>query len=247
MANPIVLSNGRAFKSAKAATDHFRTILYREPAGTSVDDPVDHDDLCALLERYDTAITDGPPKIGSGIERFERRHNRGVGYTTTGFWVVRSDGSETDFSFPWAIKGEPKPEASQFYEACRNAVAADIQRAKRRHFEIHADENGLVPCDLTGELLAYEASHIDHAYPTFGHLVATFRAARGWHETLPLGTITAPANNQTTTTFIDPEVAEAFRQFHHAAVTMRVIGSKRNLSMSAGQRRPKVQRPVALC
>lgn len=246
MAKCITLSNGLNFKSAKAATDHFREVLYRGPAGTVVEDPSDHDDLCALLERYDTAIIDGPSKIGVGIDRFERRQNRGVGYTTTGFWVIRTDGTETDFSFPSAIKGEPKPEATQFAEACRNAIAEDIRKAKRRHFEAHGDDQGCIPCDLTEAPLTIAEAHMDHAYPAFGHLVVSFRAARGWHEAIPPGVITRPTDAQTTTTFIEADTAAAFRKFHHAAATMRVISGKRNLSMAAGQRRPKVRWPVKL-
>jgi hypothetical protein len=87
MALPFVLSNGREFKSQKAAKEHFREILRAYENGRVITDPSHHDDLVALLERYDNAVTDTSSKIGTGIDHFERRINPGSGYSTPGFWV----------------------------------------------------------------------------------------------------------------------------------------------------------------
>ena len=111
---------GREFKTQTAAIEHFRAILHAYGNGSIIEDPAHHDDLVALLERYDAAITDTPSKIGVGIERFERRLNAESGYSTPGFWVVRSDGSATDFSFYTGVKGEPKPQSQEFADACRS-------------------------------------------------------------------------------------------------------------------------------
>lgn len=246
MAKTIGLSNGRVWKTQSAAIAHFKDMLARYADEETVEDRVDHEDLVALLERYDAVIVDGPSKIGAGAELFFRRRNVGEGYSTPGFWVRRIDGSETDFSYLAAVRGAPKSSAQEFYDACRAAVAADLKAAKARHFKTYGDDLGLVPCELTDALIAHEEAHIDHAYPTFGQLVLSFRAARGWQHEAPPGTITAPADNQTMTTFVDPAVAAAFRQFHHAAAILRIIARTRNLAMSAGQRKPKVRRPVIL-
>jgi hypothetical protein len=160
--------------------------------------------------------------------------------------VRRVDSSETDFSYIAAVKGTPKSSAQEFYDACRAVVAADLKVAKRKYFRDHGDELGHVPCELTDTLITIDQAHIDHAYPTFGQLVLSFRAARGWQHDAPPRTLTAPADGQTTTTFTDPAIAEAFRQFHHAAAILRIISATRNLAMSAGQRKPKVKRPIVL-
>lgn len=247
MAKQIELANGRSWRAQNAAEQHFRDIRDRYPLKTPIDDPSDHDDLCALLERYDTAIVDGASKIGCGIDRFEVRINYGsYGGSTKGFWVVRTDGSETDFSFISAVKGEPKPQAQEFSDACRSAVATDILAAKKAVFKEHGDAMGRVPCELTDEPITFEQAHTDHAYPKFGHLVVTFRAARGWHEVIPEGVLTRAQDGQTITTFADPADAEAFRKFHHASAILRVVARGKNLSMAAGERRPKVKRPVKL-
>lgn len=246
MAKVINLPNGRSWKTQTAALAHFKDMLARHSDDQIVEDRLDHDDLVALLERYDAVITDSPAKIGSGIEHFFRRRNVGEMYSTPGFWVHRTDGTDTDFSYIGAVKGEPKSNAQEFYDACRGAVAADLLAAKKRHFEIHSDGTGRVPCDLSDELILFREAHLDHAYPTFGQLVVSFRAARGWQHGVPVGVLTPPADAQTTTTFLDVSAAEAFRQFHQGAATLRVVSRARNLAMAAGQRRPKIKRPVQL-
>lgn len=246
MAKTIDLSNGRSWRTQSAALEHFKSMLRRYSDDQTIDVRADHDDLVALLERYDSAIVGGPSKIGTGVDCFFRRRNVGQGYSTAGFWVRRVDGSETDFSYISAVKGEPKSSAQEFYDACRNAVAADLLAAKKRHFIAHGDDQGRVPCELTDELITFKEAHLDHAYPTFGQLVVSFRAARGWQHGVPEGVLSAPVDGQTITTFVDPDAAEAFRQFHHGAVILRIVSRSRNLAMAAGQRKPKVRRPVEL-
>ena len=246
MAKTINLPNGRSWKTQTAALAHFKDMLPRHSDNQIVEDRAEHDDLVALLERYDAVITNGPSKIGAGIGIFFRRLNVGEGYSTPGFWVRRTDGTDTDFSYIDAVKGQPKSNAQEFYDACRGAVAVDLLAAKKRHFETYGDSAGRVPCDLSDELITFAEAHLDHAYPTFGHLVVSFRAARGWQHGVPAGLLTPPADAQTTTCFLDASVAEAFRQFHRGAATLRIIARARNLAMSAGQRRPKIKRPVRL-
>lgn len=247
MAKPVVLSNGREWRTQSAAEAHFRELRDRYELKVPIDDPQDHDDLAALLERYDTAIVEGVSKIGAGIHHFEVRMNYIPGRgSTRGFWVVRTDGSETDFSFIAAVKGTPKPEAQSFADACRSAVADDLQRAKTSFFAEHGDASGRVPCDITGELISPEDAHLDHAYPKFSHLVITFRAARGWHEGVPAGIVSQSQDRQTITTFVDEATAQAFRDFHRRAADLRIIKKGKNLEMAAAGRRPKIRRPVKL-
>lgn len=246
MAKSINLPNGRSWKTQMAALAHFKEMLGRYADNEVVEDRVDHDDLVALLERYDGVETDSPSKIGVGVDLFLRKRNGFEGFSTPGFWVRRTDGSETDFSYIWAVKGEPKSNAQEFYDACRAAVAADLVAAKKRHFAEHGDADGRVPCDVTSTLITIQEAHLDHAYPSFGHLVVTFRAARNWQHAVPDGVLTKPGDGQTMTTFIDGDIATAFRNFHHQAATLRVINGKRNLAMAAGQRRPKVRLPILL-
>ncbi len=95
MAIAIILSNGRTWKTKAAALSHFKAMLARHADGAVVEDRSDHDDLVALLERYDEAITDGSSKTGVGIDHFTRTRNNFNGYSTPSFWVHRTDGTAT--------------------------------------------------------------------------------------------------------------------------------------------------------
>jgi hypothetical protein len=246
MAKPIQLANGQAWKSQSAALEHFKQMLARHADEQTVEDRVDHDDLLALLVRYDESVTDQPSKIGVGVDSFFRRRNVFEGFSTPSFWVRRTDNSETDWSYIHAVKGQPKSAAAEFYDACRAAVDADLLAAKRGFFREHGDADGKAPCDISGVLMSIDEAHLDHAYPTFGQLVVTFRAARGWAHEIPAGILTPPQDRQTRTQFIDAAVAASFREYHHAAAILRVIHRDQNLSMAARQRRPKVNRPVKI-
>lgn len=60
MAIAITLSNGRTWRTKAASLSHFKAMLACHTDGAVVEDRNDHEDLVALLERYDEAITDGP-------------------------------------------------------------------------------------------------------------------------------------------------------------------------------------------
>lgn len=246
MAKPVILSNGRVWKTQKAALDHFREMLARHHDDEQVNDRGDHNDLVALLERHDEAITDGPPKTGTGIDSFFRRRNVFEGFSTPSFWVRRVDGTETDFSYIHAVKGSPKGRSQQFSDACRAAIRADLLAAKRTAFVTHGDARGAMPCELTGVSVTFENAHLDHAWPTFAMIVASFRAARGWSHAIPDDVLSAPADGQTETVFVDASVADDFKRMHHSLAILRIVAAKPNMQNAASQRRPRVKNPIQM-
>ncbi|GJH14195.1 hypothetical protein CBA19CS11_35175 [Caballeronia novacaledonica] len=128
-----------------------------------VDGTHNHDDLAALVERCDLAITAGPAKAGTGIDHFERRRYRGKGFLTAGFWVIHTRGDATAFSYVMAVRA-PKNDAQQFTSVCRTAVQPTMLAAKRRAFELYIDNLRCVPCELTGEPFAFEEAHLEYKY-----------------------------------------------------------------------------------
>src|SRR5512136_1974722 len=109
MAKPLVIG-ARSFRTQSSALAHFKALLHRYQDGQRIVDPGDHAELLALIERYDLALDEvGEPAKGAGqIAHFERRLNTGTGWSSSGFWVVRLDGTATDFSYIDAVKGKPK-------------------------------------------------------------------------------------------------------------------------------------------
>jgi hypothetical protein len=247
LAKPVVIGT-HSFRTQSAALEYFKTLLHRYQDGQRIGDAADHADLVALIERYDPVLAAvGEPTKGDGqVAHFERRLNTGTGWSSSGFWVVRQDGTATDFSYIDAVKGKPKGISQDFYSACRHAVSLDLILAKKQAFEQYGDYQERVECELTGKMVTFEEAHLDHAWPYFSHLVSGFRAARGWSRDIPDGVVSAPADGQTTATFLDAEVAEAFRAFHHDQAVMRILSREANLQTASSARRPKVARPVRL-
>lgn len=95
-------------------------------------------------------------------------------------------------------------------------------------------------------MVTIDDAHIDHAWPYFSHTVSGFRAARGWSRDIPDGIVSAPADGQTTATFVDSAVTEAFQSFHHDQAVLRILSREANLQTAGSARRPKVARPVRL-
>lgn len=248
MAKSVELFNGRTWKTQWAALKHFKEMLARYADEQEVSDMQDHDDLAALLGRYDEVITDGLAKVGAGIDYFFRRRNKGEGWSSPSFWVRRIDGTETDFSYIQAVRGVGKGISADFYSACRAAVEKDLLEAKRRFFREHPKRNkhGFVPCELTGRLISFETAHLDHAYFTFNQLVLTYRAMRGWSHDIPRGIVSPPLDGQARAVFIDRETEEGFRSYHNKIAVLRVIDRKANLSLAGTQRVTRVKYPVPL-
>lgn len=108
MAKPVKLSNGRQWRTQTQALEHFKQMLARYSTGDRVTNPSDHDDLSALLARYDSVVPEnGETKTGVGIEYFSRQRNANEGWSTDGFHVHRTDGTSIDFSYIGAVKTEP--------------------------------------------------------------------------------------------------------------------------------------------
>lgn len=234
MAKPVELSNGQTFKTKKAAEQHFRDMLARYSDGDDISDYQDHSDLSALLERFDLLVSDGPSKIGAGIKRFERRLNKGDGWSSPGFWVTRIDNTPTDFSYIQAIVGRPRGDAQEFSVACHNAVSRDLQAMKQREFDHFGNPDGLIACDITGKLVAFSDARLSHAHPPFGILVKDFRELKGWENSIPPGTLTASADAQISTHFANHTLAKEFVDFHHDRAILRIIAKDRpKISMGA--------------
>lgn len=247
MAKPVEIGPLR-FRAQKSALDYFKAMHHRYQDGDRISKPGDHADLVALIERYDRILDEvGEPMKGCGqIDHFERRLNTATGWSSSGFWVVRQDGSASDFSYIMAVKGLPGDRSKDFYGACRQAVALDLVRAKKQAFAKYGDDQGRVECELTGKMVTFDDAHLDHAWPSFSHIVSGFRAARGWSRVIPDGIVSAPADRQTTAKFVDKAVAEAFRAFHHDQAVLRILSREANLKTASSARRPKVARPVRL-
>jgi hypothetical protein len=90
-----------AFEKAGDATEFFRKILNNYSIGDTIDDS-NARHLEALLVRHD----ERDEKIGVGIHHFEV-DSAPDEFGGKCFWIVRSDGSRIDFSYPHCLKRKP--------------------------------------------------------------------------------------------------------------------------------------------
>jgi hypothetical protein len=219
---PAIEIGGLNFASKAAAAEHFRRMLHQHEIGIPILEPA-ATELQWLLERH----PEYRDKAGCGVEHFSVRE---AIYGTRCFEIVRVDGSTTDFSFTTCVNGKAPSAVAQAIEALRAEVADDITEKKRELFRDCGNAEGKLPCALTGALIAIDGAHADHAPPrTFGTLAIAFLEARGIDPAAP-GLITPHADNQYQPRLLDPELARAWRAYHHKLAVIRVVAKQANLA-----------------
>lgn len=211
---------------------------------TPIENSNHHDDLCALLERYDAAITIGPSKVGGGVAYFFTRKNEANGGKTIGFWVMRTDGTETDFSFKTAVSGRPKDADAELVEACRESVYESLLELKAAHFKRAAAEAKRVTCEVSGDPVDAYESRLDYAPTEFRDLVWGFRVNEGWEQKIPANILRVPADGQLTTQFVDMNAMARFRAYHAEHAQLRVVSRNVTRARLLASRSDPVRNPV---
>ena len=242
----IPLGNAAKKVTKKALTEYFSAMLRRHPVNSG--------DLPAIITDFDEfdlgrfkshAPVLKPTIFGADeaalhwlVEQhpeYEQKRGCGIaGFTVVrtifgscGFAIVRTDGSTTDFSYRECLS--PRSVRTEILAALRHEVADDIQDAKLRHFGKHGDELDRVACALTGALIDISQSHADHAPPwTFQNLAAAFLAARG--VVISNDLLEPSTDNQHRRRLADPELAAAWRSYHHELARIRVVDAKANIA-----------------
>ncbi|MBN1170874.1 MAG: DCL family protein [Micromonosporaceae bacterium] len=227
MAKPIVIA-GRGFPTKKAAEDACREILYGYAVGQPVSNSEHVDLLQALLMRHPHS----DEKTGCGIVRFEVRQNPQFPSQRTLF-LVRADGSETDFSF---LKCITQPtQRHRVLDALRIAVAPQVIDVARRAFS----SGNPVLCALTGQPLAsFSEAHVDHGNPTFLQIAVNFASSQGGWEYIPLDRSDGMIGEE----LAHATQLRAWTQFHARCARLRVVSINANLSiLRTGPNRAIVQ------
>ena len=109
MAKPVTLLNGRSWHLQGEALTHFKLMLGRYVDQQEVTDAADHSDLLALVEDYDSQIqAPNHTKVGCGVSYFFRGKDTDHPGNTSCFFIMRTDGTQIDFSARKAIVAASK-------------------------------------------------------------------------------------------------------------------------------------------
>lgn len=214
--------SGVEFKNKVQITKFIRNIVSKYKIGSYLDKD-DFIFMCALLEYHPGK----EKKIGCGIEKIVLRSNM---YNTVGFMIVREDDTEVDFSWVKIVnkylnnKTEESKrydyEMSSFVKACREVVFDDIRRFKVNYFRVNG-EDGVAPCQETGEMISYSDAHVHHSIIHFKQIVDE------WVKTFSVNIFNIEIGGyedmSDTHYFVDKDIEQCFRDFHNLKATLRVV------------------------
>lgn len=211
---------GEVFTTQKALLERLRSILYSYTDGEAVAD--EHRRfLYSLVDRYHPS---SELKIGCGVDRIEVRRNP-VYRNNRGFWIVRTDGTTTDFSFMECLR--PSSSLDKFRSACRNTVA-DIMANYKAGFWGAAQ---VATCPITGDPMTFADSHVHHAGEwTFDRIVEAFIEERGID--IDEVELTGSVDGQIGDRFANIRMEYSFIMFHNERAELQVVSSFGNLSVA---------------
>ena len=206
--------NDEYFKTKKALSDKIRSILYAYEFGHSLND-INLKFMNSVLAMHPFADV----KIGCGVSTIFVRQNP-IFKKNREFWIKRTDGTETDFSFLECLK--PTDPLRKFKNACRQAISGDVFV-----FRVNNLDGGSI-CPITGIALNIHNVHVDHSTPnTFDKIVTDFITSNSIN---PEHVILNSAVCETGDSFNDPALSENFVTFHNERAVLRLVSAHANLS-----------------
>lgn len=217
---PIIV-NGQSFKTKKVLREYIRKIRDSYLDGQCLNED-DFEFMLDLLNRHEEPEI----KIGVGVAYMYVKTNE-VFKRNREFWLVRIDGSETDFSFEICLKHETK--LQKFKNACRTSVADIVMDFKKDFFD-RVGEPSI--CPVTGEAMTLRRnSHVDHAHPnTFDKIVQDFISLNGL-DVNQIELLTAE-DGRVRNEMADKTLEQQFIEFHNRRAKLRVVSKFANLSLA---------------
>lgn len=174
--------------------------------------------LClALLERHPRSKT----KIGCGVAMIEVRDNL-IYPGNRCLWLVRTDGSETDWSYLECLKASSHRDDVLW--AMRSLVVDQVLHFKNVAYA----GRSTVPCAVTGKPVLAEDCHVDHAPPVFVELAESFAERMGGFECID---IVDGRDGEIGCTFEDDVVERAWQTFHRRQAKLQIVTREANTGL----------------
>jgi hypothetical protein len=212
--------NGKLFKTKDELRKYIHNIRDSYLDGQELND--EHFEfMLDLLQRHEEPHI----KIGCGVSCMCIKTNE-VFKRNREFWLVRLDGTETDFSVEVCLRHRTK--IQKFKSACRTAVAPFIRQFKLDFFADRSEEI----CPLTGEIMSLRHnSHVDHVFPnTFDRIFQEF-IKRYQVDVADIELLTSE-DGRVRNEIVDKELEQKFVDFHNELAKLRIVSKKGNLSVA---------------
>lgn len=212
--------NGEVFTTRRSVEERVKYILYSYGKGGILN----RQDAEFMLDLF-TYHASYTQKAGVGIHHVSIRKN--PPYGTMGFWIIRTDGTETDISYLECLRGSSK--RKEFERACRAAVHPYILAFKQDFFDHLCGDSCY--CPYTGEGIDYDTAHVDHRRPrTFRAILDSFIAHEGLDvdkvEVLGKGLDGVMGN-----TLADEELEQRWITYHNQYADLQIVSRTANLSL----------------
>lgn len=173
-----------------------------------------------LHEDYDSKVGKGDFKIGIRSCPVNPRNKQ--------FYILRADGTDTDFSYVKCINKPSKD--TQMKKALRNLVIDQVREYKDEYFKKNKDSKGYVICPVTKLKINKKSSHLDHYELQFNEIVKLWLEK----ENIDIKNITLVKSEVIDYDMIieEEEIKESFYKFHKEHASYRVVLDKVNLQRS---------------
>lgn len=213
---------GQTFPSVGDFKLHLQKLLNEIPQGKVIEEPT-HTFLCHLVRRHPRSSE----KIGLGIKHFKVLTNADYGGKTQCFYLFRTDGTFTDFSYQKCVR--PATPWQEYCHSLRTAVMDQIMAAREGAF----GSNEEILCPIRKTLMTRSVSHVDHVHPdTFASLVERFNDEEWIHEEFPPAT--EGGDLRCGRKLVDRGLEERWRFFHRTHARLRVISREAHREVTVG-------------
>lgn len=209
-----VTIDGMAFPTIGSFKVYVQKLLVDLPQGVVIEEPY-HAFLCQLVKRHHEAAD----KIGSGIKYFKVLTNTNYGGKNRCFYLFRTDGTHTDFSYQKCMSTLTPWE--EYIDALRSVVMDQIMAAREAVFGSQ-DE---ILCPIKHIMITRSVTYIDHTAPdTFAAIVERFHDEEWIHEANP--PLTEGGDNSCGRRLVDKGLEERWKYFHQVNAKLRVISKE---------------------
>lgn len=148
------------------------------------------------------------------------------------FYIIREDGSDTDFSYRKCVS--PTSKSTEIKATLRAAIRYQVESYKTEYFLDHADSLGYIRCPETNLKVKKAEAHIDH-YPLQFDEIVKIWVDKNDVESSQIKLV-SNGDNSAEWDMEDKELLQSFIDIHQKYATYRVVLNKVNMQRGKSKR-----------